>query len=179
MKVQIIYSSLSGRTKTLAEAIAKEIEKDYTCTLHNIKNGEPKIYGDVILLGYWVDRGGPIKPMQEFIEKIEGKEVGIFCTLGYYADSKYATQSVETAVNILKGRNKILGTYVCNGALSDKMINMFKEQGNVPKQNEIRWEIMKNHPTKAECALAAERFYERIKILEKFKQNNLEFKSIL
>lgn len=179
MKVQIVYSSLSGKTKTLAEAIAKKIEKQYECTIHNIKDGEPIIDGDIVLFGYWVDKGGPVKPMQDFMGKIESKAVGVFCTLGYYADSSHALQSIETGVNILKEKNEIIGTYACNGALSDNIIQMFRARGNVPKQNEIRWEIMSSHPTKAECDLGAERFFERVQLFEKIKESGLEFKSIL
>ena len=46
-------------------------------------------------------------------------------------------------------------------------------------ENEIRWEILKDHPTKAECALAAERFLERIEAYERHAAQNLRFQSVL
>lgn len=183
MKVQIIYSSLSGKTKRLAEAISAGITEADTWTLHNLKDEEPELDGDIILLGYWVDKGGPEKKMQEFMKKVSGKAVSIFCTLGFYADSAHANQSVNAGIDIVKKNNTIIGSYVCNGALSEQIIEMFRKNGtqgthSASPENEIRWSIMASHPTKAECELGAERFRERIEIYRQFQEKGLPFKSI-
>ncbi|MBS5522803.1 MAG: hypothetical protein KHX56_11090 [Clostridiales bacterium] len=184
MKVQVIYSSLSGRTEILAKAIANGISEKYICTLHNLKDGAPELDADVVLLGYWVDKGGPNKEMKEFMEKVSGKAVGVFCTLGAYADGAHAVHSITAGVNIVKENNTVIGSYVCNGALSKEIIEMFRKNGkegphSASVENEIRWKIMENHPTKAECDLAAERFRERVEILELHKVHHREFKSVL
>ena len=51
MKVQVIYSSLSGQTKKVAAAIFDAIVADDK-TLHDLKDGEPALDGDILLLGY-------------------------------------------------------------------------------------------------------------------------------
>ena len=58
MKVQVIYSSLSGCTKRLAEGIFNGLNA-MDKTIHDLKDGRPELEGDIILLGYWVDKGGP------------------------------------------------------------------------------------------------------------------------
>lgn len=184
MKVQIIYSSLSGRTEKLAKAIGAEIEKRYTCTIHHLKDGAPPLDGDILLLGYWVDKGGPEKVMKEFMGTVEGKAVGVFCTLGAYADGAHAVHSIANGVKEVKDKNTVIGSYVCNGALSQSIIERFRERGtsgthSASPENEIRWEILKDHPTKAECALAAERFLERIEAYERHAAQNLRFQSVL
>ncbi len=184
MKIQVIYSSLSGRTKRLAEAIADGMSKEDNCTIHNLKDGEPVLDGDIILLGYWVDKGGPEQKMKAFMEKVEGKAVGIFCTLGFYADSAHAHDSIVNGVNAVKEKNTVIGSYVCNGALSEQIIAMFRQRGgngthSASPENEIRWNVMKNHPTDAECELAKERFRERVEIYKQFTKEGLLLKSIL
>ncbi|MBS4929834.1 MAG: hypothetical protein KH020_00595 [Clostridiales bacterium] len=184
MKIQVIYSSLSGRTKRLAEAIADGMSKEDNCTIHNLKDGEPVLDGDIILLGYWVDKGGPEQKMKDFMEKVEGKAVGIFCTLGFYADSAHAHDSIINGVNVVKEKNTVIGSYVCNGALSEQIIAMFRQRGgngthSASPENEIRWNVMKNHPTDAECELAKERFRERVEIYKEFTKKGLLLKSIL
>lgn len=184
MKIQIIYSSLSGRTEKLARAVADEAAKKYECSLHNLKDGTPVLDGEVILLGYWVDKGGPNKEMKQFMETVEGKAVGVFCTLGAYADSAHAIHSIEAGIDCVKEKNIVIGSYICNGALSEKIIEMFRKNGkegthSASPENEIRWKVMANHPTKAECDLGAERFIERIGIYEEHKKQNLIFKSVL
>lgn len=184
MKVQIIYSSLSGRTKKLAEAIGQEIQKKQECSLHDLKDGTPVLDGDVILLGYWVDKGGPNKEMKQFMDTVEGKAVGVFCTLGAYADSAHAVQSIQAGVDCVKEKNTVIGSYICNGALSKQIIEMFRKNGkegahSASPENEIRWQVMESHPTKAECDLAAERFSERIWIYEQHQEQKLVFKPVL
>lgn len=184
MKIQVIYSSLSGCTRTLAEAIAEGISKKYTCTLHNLKDGAPKLDGDVILLGYWVDKGGPNKEMKEFMKTVSDKAVGVFATLGAFADSAHAAASIAAGVNVVKENNTVIGSYICNGALSKEIIEMFRRNGkegphSASVENEIRWKVMENHPTKAECELAAERFCERVEILTLYQMHHKVFKSVL
>lgn len=182
MKVQVIYSSLSGRTKKVAEAIFNSIEADEK-TIHDLKDGEPTLDGDIVLMGYWVDKGGPNAEMKEFMTKVKGKAVGVFCTLGFYADSTHAQNSIAEGVKMVADDNTVIGSYVCNGSLSDDIINSFRKRGSegphsATPANEIRWAVMAAHPTKAECDLAAERFTERVKLYTEFKKQGVEFTSI-
>lgn len=182
MKTQIIYSSLSGQTKKLAEGIFNSLECEEK-EIYDLKDGEPTLDADVILLGYWVDKGGPNKEMIAFMEKIKDKTVGVFCTLAYYVDSMHGVNSLQKGIELLKDNNTILGSYVCNGAISQAMLNMFKKMPSdhyhgMTKESEIRWEVLKNHPTTADIALACERFNERIELYRLFKKNGIEYKSI-
>lgn len=183
MKVQIIYSSLSGCTKKVAESIFNGLTIENK-SIHNLCDGEPNLDGDIIILGYWTDRAGPNKEMKDFMPKINGKVIGVFCTLAYYADSNHARESLINGINLVKDNNNIIGGYVCNGTISPAMIEKMRQNTNdhyhtATPQKEIRWDIMKNHPTSAECNLASERFNERIELYKRFKENNLEFTSIL
>ncbi len=169
MKVQVIYSSRSGCTRRLAEGIYEGIKVDEK-TIHDLKDGVPVLDGDVILLGYWVDKGGPNEEMAAFLKTIEGKHVGLFCTLGFWADSVHGQQSLHRGAELVRDKNIVLGGCVCNGVLSEAMMESFRTRSSGPHSatpaSEARWEVMKDHPTKNEIALAAERFNERIRLLE-------------
>lgn len=181
MKVQLIYSSLSGKTKRLAEYLYNSLQAEEK-SIHDLKEGVPVLDGDIILLGYWVDKGGPNKDMQEFMKTVKGKTVGVFCTLGFYADSAHAINSIRAGADLLAQENTIIGSYVCNGAISENMIAAFRKNSAGPHsaipENEIRWDIMKGHPTQAEMELAAERFQERIEIYRRYQAEGLTFQSI-
>lgn len=180
MKVQVIYSSLTGCTEKVANAIFNGLQTKQK-TIHNLKDGVPCLDGDIILVGYWGISGGPSDEVKAFLQTIKGKTVGLFCTLGYYADSAHARETLETGLGLVKENNEVIGTFVCNGAVSQTLID---EQGkggvHTPtEQKEIRWEMIKSHPTFAECALAAERFQERITLYTRCKELNIPFSSIL
>ena len=180
MKVQIIYSSLTGCTRRLAQAIYEGIQVEQK-TIHDLKDGIPALEGDILLLGYWGISSGPSEEVKQFLQTVKGKTVGVFCTLGYYADSAYARQTLETALDLLKENNQVIGCYVCNGAVAQKLIDEQGKGGNpIPtEQKELRWEMIRNHPTAAECALAAERFNERIRMYARCQELHIEFSSIL
>lgn len=181
MKVQIIYSSLSGCTRRLAEGIFRGLNASEK-TIHDLNDGEPALDGDVILLGYWVDKGGPNAQMKALMEKVEGKQVGVFCTLGFWADSTHAQESLHGGAELLKEKNTLLGGYVCNGALSQPMIDAFRARTSGPHSanpaSEARWALMKDHPTQSEIALAVERFNERLTLLKILSDQGVEFTSI-
>ena len=179
MKVQIIYSSLTGCTRRVAEAIYSGL--DCEKSIHDLKDGAPALDGDVVLFGYWGIGGHPNDEMKQFMENVSGKAVGVFCTLGYYADSAHAWDTVASGVELVKDRNQVIGSYVCNGAISKELRSgQGIEEGHIPtEQKEIRWEITDSHPTPAECALAAERFRERVYLYERCRELNIPFSPVL
>lgn len=183
MKIQIIYSSLTKKTERLARYLYDGLEAEEK-SIHNLADGIPELDGDILLIGYWVDKGGPNAQMKAFMETVEGKKVGVFCTMAYYADSSHGTGAIAAGVNALKEKNTILGSYVCNGAISEQLIAQFRKAGtsgphSASPENEIRWEVMRKHPTQTEMALALERFQERVLICRRYQEQGLEFKSIL
>lgn len=180
MKVQILYTSLTGCTEKLAQAIYDGLPTEEK-SLHNLKDGIPAVDGDIVLLGYGSIGGGPIEEMQAFLRTVTGKAVGVFCTLGYYPDTAYGRQTLETAINLLKDRNQIIGSYLCNGRVAQTLIDGQGKGGDlVPtEQKELRWEMLRSHPTQAECALGAERFRERIHLYRRSLELNIPFQSIL
>ena len=182
MKVQIVYSSLSGCTRRLAEGIFDAMAVD-TKELYDLAAGTPELDGDAVLLGYWVDKGGPDAAMKAFMETIEGKNVGVFCTLAYWADSAHAHAALAAGAALVKEKNRVLGGYVCNGAMSQAMIDRFRANGasgphSASPANEARWALMKSHPTTAEITLAAERFNERLCLLQTLETQGLEYPAI-
>ena len=182
MKVQIVYSSLSGCTRRLAEGIFDAMAVD-TKELYDLAAGTPELDGDAVLLGYWVDKGGPDAAMKAFMETIENKNVGVFCTLAYWADSAHAHNALAAGVALVTRKGAYYMTDSRNGAMSQAMIDRFRANGasgphSASPANEARWALMKNHPTAAEITLAAERFNERLCLLQTLETQGLEYPAI-
>ena len=169
MKTLITYSSKTGNTKKLAEGIYKYINKNDQLDLdikpidevENIENYE------AILIGYWVDKGGPNKEAALFMEKISNKKVGIFATLGAYPDSKHAFESLVAGENLLKENNEVIGKYICQGAISPQLIEHFKtlsadSHHSLSEEKLRRYKIAELHPNDAEMQSAAILFEERL-----------------
>lgn len=176
MKIAVVYSSLTGCTKRVAEAIYNGINVECEKEIHKVNQAFDLSDADYVAIGYWVDKGGPDELSRKFMQDLQGKKVFVFCTLAYYADSKHAYDCISEGVKILEeGGNEVIGNYVANGALAEAMIKRFKTMAENSSQDHhaftpekgARYEVLAKHPTKAECDLASERFNERVEIQEK------------
>lgn len=169
MKVLVAYSSLTGNTKKLAEGIFQGLE-DVEKEIKSIGETDSTDGYDVVIAGYWVDKGGPNKEAEEFLKGLRNKVVGIFATLGFWSDSDHAYHSLKRGEECVQENNKILAKYICQGKLSEKIIGQFKKlpEGNphaVTPEKLRRYEIAKNHPSNADIQSAAELFHERLQAI--------------
>lgn len=168
MKVLVTYSSKTGNTKKLAEGIFAGIEAENKTLLPISEVSSLEEY-DTVLVGYWVDKAGPNKEARAFMETIEGKNVGIFATLAYWPDSVHAWESLVNGEEVVKEKNKVIGRYICQGKLDEKIIAMFEKlpadnPHSVTDEKRKRYEVAKQHPTKADIEKGAELFRERLSL---------------
>lgn len=166
MKVLVTYSSKTGNTKKLAEGIYAGLEKVEKEILPMSEVSDLSSY-DTVLAGYWVDKGGANKEAAEFLAKIEGKKVGVFATLAFWPDSEHGYHSILAGEALVKEKNHVIGKYICQGKIDDKMVEMFEKmpEGNPHRptpEKRKRYKISANHPSAADIAVAAEMFRERI-----------------
>lgn len=168
MKVLVTYSSLTGNTQKLAEGIFEGLiieDKE----IKPMKEVSELDSYDIVLVGYWVDKGGPNEEAKKFLDRLEGKKVGLFATLGFWSDTEHGWNSLINGENIVKEKNKVIAKYVCQGKLSEKIITIFE---NLPVDNphaindekRKRYEIAKDHPSALDIAHAAELFRERLRV---------------
>ena len=168
MKILVTYSSRTGNTKKLAEGIFEGIEQENKVILP-MKEVESLEEYDIVLVGYWVDKAGPNEEARKFMETMEGKKVGIFATLAYWPDTKHAWDSLTNGENVVKDKNTVIGKYICQGKLDEKIIAMFEKlpadnPHSVNEEKRRRYEVAKHHPSKADIEAAKELFCERLAI---------------
>lgn len=147
----------------IAEAIHKVLPRD--CEIYPVQQApEPDGY-DFIAIGGWVDKGMPDEAIQSYMQKIHNKSIGIFMTLGAYPDSQHAAESIQKACELLKD-NTILGTFICQGKVGPKLIEMMaqmtKDKPNHPHamndERKDRLAEAAKHPNDQDCRNAAETF---------------------
>lgn len=178
MKIEIIYTSLSGCTRDLAVGIAQGLD-NHEVALYDLAQGQPPLKGDVLLLGYWVDKGGPDPTMSQLLSSLEGRTVGLFCTLAYFSDTAHAQQALANGVKLVEERNAVIGGYVAQGSMSQQMMEAARQKGGDQLAvNEIRWSVLSAQPSREERALAALRFRQRIEIYSRLRQQGLEFPAL-
>ena len=123
MKMSIVFSSLTGNTKKVAEEILKMMPKG--TEIYDLKELDRELDDELLVLGYWVDKAKPNKEMVEFMETLKDKKIITFGTLGAYPDSDHANETKENTTNILKNNNEVLGNFLCQGKINPKITEMF------------------------------------------------------
>ena len=108
MKICVLYDSVTGNTRMLAEVI----EKKYAALLT-----ENPAEADVVFLGSWTDKGSFSEKMKEQAEKIQGKKVFIFGTCGFGGNPEYYERLFERAAALLDESNTVIGHYYCQGKM--------------------------------------------------------------
>lgn len=125
MKTLIVYSSLTGNTKRIAEAIAEEIGAE--AALFSVEEAPDPAAYDCVAVGFWVDKGTADAKAAAYLRRIHDKRVALFATLGADPRSKHAEDSLENAAALLSAGNVVTGTFICQGKVDPKLIRQMEK----------------------------------------------------
>lgn len=148
MKIAIMYKSISGNTKLLAEEIAKEVQKDL------VYIGTPKndIEADLYIVGSWTDKGMCDDELVEFLRSLHNKKIAYFGTAGFGGSTSYFDTLFERIKGNINKSNQILGYYFCQGkmpmSVRDRYVKLLSEQPESVKiqQNLKNFDQALEHP---------------------------------
>ncbi|MDR2387363.1 MAG: flavodoxin family protein [Deltaproteobacteria bacterium] len=125
MKTLVVFSSLTGNTQQVAQAIHEAIPGSDLFPIDSAPS--PKDYG-LIMVGFWVNRGEPDQKTKAFLRSLTDQAVAFFFTLGAYPDSDHASEVVKaTQALIDQGHNQILGSFRCQGKVDPALIERMKK----------------------------------------------------
>ena len=161
-KWAVIYSSVTGNTKRVAEKICEVAVGD----LFNVNDNPPNLENyDIVALGYWLKRGGPDPLMKNFLPTVRNARVVLFETHGADDGSEHAVTAFARAAYLLGAGCDILGTFDCQGRVNPALIEKRKAAGLNDPHNSVdsveRWERASTHPDADDLERAAA-FVEKI-----------------
>lgn len=145
----VIYSSVTGNTKAVAEAMAAAVHAD----LFRVEEVPADLSAyDVVALGYWLRRGAPDAKMLALLPEIKDKAVVLFQTHGTDPGSEHAVTAFARAGHALGAGCYILGTFACQGRLNPKIVERRKKEAaaaddpHAGKKAQERWQRAASHP---------------------------------
>ncbi|VGO16186.1 hypothetical protein PDESU_04776 [Pontiella desulfatans] len=149
MKILVAYSSKTGNTRKLAEAIHLVLPDADLCPMASAPN--PAQY-DLIFMGCWIDKGTADLEAQAFMAKIHDKPVALFFSLGAYPDSAHAAECQETVSGLLASCS-VVDRFMCQGAIDPELIEWMKalpkDHGYGPTDSRKKlWKDAETHPDK-------------------------------
>ncbi len=168
MKVLVTWSSKTGNTKAVGEAIGAVCPSGtHLCPIEEAPVGGGDY--DFVALGYWVDKGQPDKKCRDYLKGITGKKIAFFGTLGAYPDSEHAKDSMKKAEELAQD-NEVCGHFICQGKVDPKLLEMMAKMKDnrhpMTEERKARIEEAKKHPNEDDFNNAQECFREIFAKLE-------------
>jgi flavodoxin len=159
MKAAVIYSSKTGNTKKVAEAILEGLPVG--TEIYSVETAPTPDEFDFIAMGYWVDKGTADKNAMEYMKTISDKKVAIFATLGAYPDSDHAKESLKNGAECLGENCEVIDTFICQGAIDPKLMEWMsklpEDHPHAPDDaRRKRWKDAKDRPDAEDLKKAAE-----------------------
>lgn len=171
-KWAVLYTSVTGNTKKIAEAIAEQADAD----IFRVQDApEDLSQYEVVALGYWLRLGRPDPLMLKFMHGVHDANVLFFQTHGTDPMSEHAITSFARAGQALGPNCEIVGTFGCRGKINPKMLEKRKNADpNDPhggKKGQERWKLASTHPDEQDVADAKDfvvRMQRKIVMKQKF-----------
>ncbi len=115
MRYSIVYSSNTGNTRQLAEAIEQQLP-----TGELLYCGAPDaaaLQADVLFVGFWTDKGSCDAKVAEMLKQTGGKTVYLFGTAGFGQSRQYFDQILARVRENLPAGAVYGGGYMCQGRM--------------------------------------------------------------
>ena len=153
MNACIVYSSCTGNTRKVAEALADT--SGLPCFPVRIAP-EPDDF-DILALGFWVRKGLPDARALRYMERVRGKDVFFFGTLGAWPHSDHARRCMAATHEILQaGGNTVVDGFLCQGRVNPQVVAASQRKGGHPLSPErlARLREAARHPDATDLAAA-------------------------
>ncbi len=132
MSYAIVVSSRTGNTKKLADIIFDTLKEKEVLYCGEISEEAQK--ADVLLIGFWTDKGTCDEAMKNFLHELKGKQIFLFGTAGFGQSQEYFNQILERVKKEIPEGNKIIGNYMCQGKMPmgvrERYVQLQKEDPN-------------------------------------------------
>ena len=147
MGVQIVYTSRTGNTEKLAEAVFAAVpikEKN----VKRIEERTERDDGEMYLVGFWTDRGTASSEILDLLGNLHGKKVALFGTCGMGNDPQYYKRILNGVAAFIPEDCEYLGGFLC--------------QGKMPIQVRKRYEAMQNTSNTQQVEMLLHNFDEAL-----------------
>lgn len=128
----IVFSSLTGNTKMLADAIYDMLPSDECEYFGEIKEQEPQ--SDMLYVGFWTDKGNADNKALGLLSKLKNKKIFLFGTAGFGRSNEYFNKVLEQVKQVIDSSNVIVGEYMCQGKMPQSVRERYMKMKENPKQ---------------------------------------------
>ena len=153
MKYAIVYSSRTGNTRQLADALHSALPAG-DCLYFGTPAPEA-LAADRVYVGFWTDKGTCDEAVAAFLRSLPaGKEVYLFGTAGFGGSPAYFTKILDAAAANLPAGVQPVGRYMCQGKMPEAVRRRFEAMPESPRRQAMldNFDMALSHPDAADLA---------------------------
>ena len=130
MTYSIVYSSKTGNTKMLADALYQALPAD-DCLYFGAPDAQA-LAAERIYIGFWTDKGTCDAETAAFLAQLTQQEIFLFGTCGFGGGVAYFEQILARVRDLLPESVQLVGSYLCPGkmpqSIRDRYVRIAEEE---------------------------------------------------
>ena len=130
-RYSIIYSSRTGNTKLLAEAIRESLPADLCDHFGTDEAGA--VESEKLYVGFWTDKGTADEAALALLKRLKNKKIFLFGTAGFGESEAYFQKVLDRVKESIDESNSIIGTYMCQGKMPESVKNRYLKMKEQPE----------------------------------------------
>ena len=130
-RYSIIFSSLTGNTKKLAETIRAVLPAE-NCDYYGVPETQ-ELHSEILYIGFWTDKGNADNATLELLSKLRGKKVFLFGTAGFGGSAAYFQKILDHVKQSVDPSNTVIGEYMCQGKMPQSVRDRYMKMKAQPE----------------------------------------------
>ena len=132
MSYAIVYSSRTGNTALLAQAIREALPQE-ECLYFGAP--DPKaLAAEKVYVGFWTDKGTCDTSIEAFLKTLTHQQVFLFGTAGFGGAPAYFTQILDRVQENLGEGVRVFGSYMCQGKMPQAVRDRYEAMEESPRR---------------------------------------------
>ena len=152
MSYAIVYSSPTGNTAMLAQAIREALPPAACCYFGG--PDDQALSAERIYVGFWTDKGTCDEETARFLERLTDQQVFLFGTAGFGGAAAYFDQILGRVKEKLGPGAQVVGTYMCQGKMPPAVRRRYEAMEDSPRRTAMLENFDKavSHPDEQDLA---------------------------
>ena len=130
-RYSIIFSSLTGNTKKLAETIRAVLPAE-DCDYFGAPE-TAELYSEMLYVGFWTDKGNADSAVLQLLSKLRGKKIFLFGTAGFGGSAAYFQKILDHIKQSVDPSNTVVGEYMCQGKMPQSVRDRYMKMKAQPE----------------------------------------------
>lgn len=131
VKYSIVFSSLTGNTKKLADTIRAVLPKE-DCDYFGAPKAE-ELHSEMLYIGFWTDKGNADNATLQLLSKLRNKKIFLFGTAGFGGNTAYFQKILNRAACSIDASNSVVGNYMCQGKMPSSVRERYMKMKDQPE----------------------------------------------